>query len=191
MSLFINCFFRFKTLVRVCSLRRFGYLIASLSQSPYINNSNCFFVYNASQEIFSAIDHDTNKPKDASSSKVKTAIKTSTISDTTSSDTTKTHQVNQDRKFRLMKDMAQLRLQVFFCVYNIVNSISLFFCAHLKQAEISQLESSYKNDEINFSPYLIVEVNALCFNLKIVEELSRANKFIIIIPLAGELLIKV
>ena len=44
----------------------------------------------------------------------------------------------------------------------------------------------YKADEISFSPYLIVEVNALCQNLKVVQDLSRANKFIIIIPLVGK-----
>ena len=82
-----------------------------------------------------------------------------------------------------MKDMAQLRLQVrkvFLEIFFKKKTKTLKF-----KAEISQLENSYKVEEISFSPYLIVEVNALCMNLKVVQDLSRSNKFIIIIPLAG------
>lgn len=45
------------------------------------------------------------------------------------------------------------------------------------------MESSYKMDNLTWPPYLIVDTIALCENLKLVQELTRTNKFIIIVPL--------
>jgi hypothetical protein len=83
-----------------------------------------------------------------------------------------------------MKQMAQLRLEVinsnffYFFQFKILNII--------KKAEISQLESTYKNDETHWPPYLVPETSALCNNLKIIQDLSKTNKFIIIIPIVGK-----
>ena len=52
-----------------------------------------------------------------------------------------------------------------------------------KKAEISQLESCYKSEETNWPPYLVPDTFALCDNLKIVQEISRTCRFIMIIPL--------
>ena len=69
------------------------------------------------------------------------------------------------------------------------------------KAEISQLESEGRGgtsqaggggaggggeSSARWSPYLVIETFALCNNLKVVEELVRTHKFIVIIPLVGE-----
>lgn len=123
-----------ETFIRLCCLRRFGYLLASLSQSQTMN----IFSYDAVKEQFIAIV----KEQEAVQQQQKVDDK--------------------DRKFRFMKDLAQLRLQ----------------------SEISQLETTFKS---SLSPYIVPDANSLCHNLKLVQELSRANKFIIIIPLVGKL----
>ncbi len=56
------------------------------------------------------------------------------------------------------------------------------------KAEINQLESTFSTDETHWSPYLVPETAALYNNLKIIQDLSKTNKFIIIIPLVGWLL---
>ena len=53
------------------------------------------------------------------------------------------------------------------------------------KAEISQLESLYKSENSNWSPYLVPETYVICNHIKLIQELSRSNKFIIIIPLVG------
>jgi protein SMG5 len=126
-----------ETFIRLCCLRRFGYLLASISQSQMMN----IFSYDAVKELFVAsIKNDVSQ--EVKQEKVQVDDK--------------------DRKFRFMKDLAQLRLQ----------------------AEISQLETSFKS---SLSPYIVPDANSLCYNLKLVQEFSKANKFIIIIPLIGKL----
>ena len=64
-----------------------------------------------------------------------------------------------------MKDMAQLRLQ----------------------AEVSQLEGSLQSSEKpSLPPYLVPDATVLCYNLNIVKQLANSARFIIIIPIAGE-----
>jgi len=70
-------------------------------------------------------------------------------------------QAKVDKRVQLMKSMAQMRLE----------------------AEISQLESSTHKNDSQWSPYIVPDTLALCYNLKLVQELTRMNKFILIIPL--------
>ncbi len=44
----------------------------------------------------------------------------------------------------------------------------------------------HKNENANWTPYLVPETNVLCEDLKTVQELAKRNKFIIIISLVGE-----
>ncbi|CAF2840574.1 unnamed protein product [Rotaria sp. Silwood2] len=68
---------------------------------------------------------------------------------------------DEERKSRLMRDMAALRLQ----------------------AEISQLENSLKNEEFSLPPYLVIDSSVLCTNLNLIQKLVQSQRFIIIIPL--------
>lgn len=70
---------------------------------------------------------------------------------------------DEERKSRLMRDMAALRLQ----------------------AEISQLENSLKNEEFSLPPYLVVDSSVLCTNLNLIQKLVLSQRFIIVIPLVG------
>ncbi|CAF0946867.1 unnamed protein product [Brachionus calyciflorus] len=126
-------------LLRLCVLRRFGYLIASLSQSQKNSGGSNFFEYNLKSNSFNAIEIEEAKSK--------------IIANEDAS--------REDRQMKLMKSMAQLRLE----------------------AEISQLESTFKNEDFNWSPYLIPDTSVLCDNLKMIQDLSRSNKFLIIVPL--------
>ena len=73
--------------------------------------------------------------------------------------------VDQERKSRLMRDMAALRLQ----------------------AEISQLENSLKNEEFSLPPILVIDSSVLCTNLNLIQKFVQSQRFIIVIPLVGEL----
>lgn len=91
-------------MLRLCSLRRFGYLIASLSKSQLSEGGYGFFEYDISKSVFKAIDL-TNENKKMSESisdnQLSKEIKTELESD-----------LKETRKFQLMKNMAQLRLEV-------------------------------------------------------------------------------
>lgn len=86
---------------------------------------------------------------------------------TTSEDSTNKSDpaVDQERKSRLMRDMAALRLQ----------------------AEISQLENSLKNEEFSLPPILVIDSSVLCTNLNLIQKFVQSQRFIIVIPLVGEL----
>ena len=115
--------------------------MASLSQSQKSFRGFNFFEYNLKTSSFTAIQlEEENKEANV----------------------IKEGPSREDQKLKLMKSMAQLRLE----------------------AEISQLESSYKSEEYHWSPYLIPDTYVLCDNLKMIQDLSRSNKFLIIIPLA-------
>jgi protein SMG5 len=73
--------------------------------------------------------------------------------------------IDQERKSRLMRDMAALRLQ----------------------AEISQLENSLKNEEFSLPPILVIDSSVLCTNLNLIQKFVQSQRFIIVIPLVGEL----
>lgn len=127
-------------MLRLCLLRRFGYLMASFSQSQKSCGGFNFFEYDLRSNTFSAVQiEDINKSEKTTQSSVS----------------------KEEQRLKLMKSMAQLRLE----------------------AEISQLESTCRTDENTWSPYLVMDTSALCDNLKTVQELSRSNKFLIIIPL--------
>jgi protein SMG5 len=144
-----------KNLLRLCQLRRFGYLIASLSQSQCSDGGYGFFEYDLNKSAFRAITlTDTKKHSLTAESSAKHTSETDTLKQPSSS-------ARDTQKFQLMKNMAQLRLE----------------------AEISQLESSYRSEDLNWSPYLIADTTALCESLKLVQELARSSKFIIIVPL--------
>ncbi|NXL95241.1 SMG5 protein, partial [Alectura lathami] len=66
------------------------------------------------------------------------------------------------RRNRLMRDMAQLRLQL----------------------EVSQLEGSLQQPKAQsaMSPYLVLDTQALCQHLAVVKQLATSGRFIIIIP---------
>ncbi|KAL6032682.1 hypothetical protein STEG23_025046 [Scotinomys teguina] len=66
------------------------------------------------------------------------------------------------RRNRLMRDMAQLRLQL----------------------EVSQLEGSLQQPKAQsaMSPYLIPDTQALCYHLPLIRQLASSGRFIIIIP---------
>jgi protein SMG5 len=132
-------------LLRLCNLRRFGYMIASFSKTHSEEVLN-FFDYDLSKSAFYAPL--LEKPPIESTDQFKQTPETHTKS---------------DRRVQLMKSMAQLRLE----------------------AEILQLESSAKSSDSVFqwSPYLVPDTLALCHSLKLIQELTRMNKFILIIPL--------
>ena len=71
---------------------------------------------------------------------------------------------DSERKNRLMRDMAALRLQ----------------------AEISQLENSLKNEEFSLPPYLVVDSTVLCQNLNLIQQFVQSQRFIVVIPLVGQ-----
>ncbi|XP_036298277.1 protein SMG5 isoform X5 [Pipistrellus kuhlii] len=66
------------------------------------------------------------------------------------------------RRNRLMRDMAQLRLQL----------------------EVSQLEGSLQQPKAQsaMSPYLVPDTQALCLHLPIIRQLATSGRFIVIIP---------
>ncbi len=170
--LHIYSYHLFKNLLRICYLRRFGYLIASLSKSQNKNGGVEFFEYNAVKCLFKALDikNDLHLAKEDSTEN-KEIIEKNEINSST----------NENRKFQLMKNMAQLRLEVNFTEI-CLNQILIFL---IFKAEISQLESNYKNDDLNWSPYIVADTAALCNNLKIMQELAKSTKFNskLIIPL--------
>ncbi len=71
--------------------------------------------------------------------------------------------IDEERKSRLMRDMAALRLQ----------------------AEISQLENSLKNEEFSLPPILVIDSSVLCTNLNLIQKFVQSQRFIIVIPLVG------
>ncbi|NXI89316.1 SMG5 protein, partial [Psophia crepitans] len=80
----------------------------------------------------------------------------------TSLPTCKAASCKEARRNRLMRDMAQLRLQL----------------------EVSQLEGSLQQPKAQsaMSPYLVPDTQALCQHLAVVKQLATSGRFIIIIP---------
>lgn len=134
-------YFLNKHLLRLCVLRRFGYLMASLSQTQKSFGGFSFFEYDLKTNTFSAIQVEEVTEKDKQNPEPSCS--------------------KEDQRLKLMKSMAQLRLE----------------------AEISQLESTFRTDDTKWSPYLVMDASVLCESLKMVQELSRSCKFLIIIPL--------
>lgn len=99
----------------MCSLRRFGYLIASLSQSQAATSgSRRFFEYDSRRGMFEEAHEQRDQLADP-----KKSMETQTIGvgnktekNNPSAVTGATASVRDDRKLQLMKSMAQLRLEV-------------------------------------------------------------------------------
>jgi protein SMG5 len=140
-------------LLRLCNLRRFGYMIASFSKVHSGAENLNFFEYEVSKQAFNApiLQQET----------LSTATTTSPVMVINKDEKTVESQAKVDKRVQLMKSMAQMRLE----------------------AEISQLESSTHKNDSQWSPYIVPDTLALCYNLKLVQELTRMNKFILIIPL--------
>lgn len=83
-------------------MRRFGYLIASLSQSQTNMGGSRFFEYDSRRALFEAHEQTVSTKIEESSSEIKPTESMSLL------------QANfkDDRKLQLMKSMAQLRLEV-------------------------------------------------------------------------------
>lgn len=158
-------------------MRRFGYLIASLSQSQAnLSGGVKFFEYNNRKALF--IAHETNQSAEntAKSEREEEAKGKKTTSTDSSPSTI-------DRKLQLMKSMAQLRLEVY--QLNILGIYMIDFVIIDFKAEISQLElCCNKADENQLPPYLVPDSKVLCNNLRTIQDAVRTNKSIIIIPLA-------
>ena len=156
-------------------------MIASLSKSQSSSGGTNFFFYEVNRAAFLAPI--TNSPRDTKTEIVKPDDQA--LKDDSKKANEENVSAKENRKFQLMKSMAQLRLEVkISCIagFKLFKIIFSYF-----KAEISQLESLYKSDESQWSPYLVPDTWALCHNLKIFQELSRTNKFIIIISLVGKL----
>ncbi|CAM2710767.1 unnamed protein product [Rotaria socialis] len=126
------------TVIRICSLRRFGYYATSIipnSQFIYDNEKLSFIATNPFEQSTVTTDDSSNKQTDTT--------------------------VDEERKSRLMRDMAALRLQ----------------------AEISQLENCLKNEEFSLPPYLVIDSSVLCTNLNLVQKFVQSQRFIVVIPL--------
>ncbi len=146
-----------ENLLRLCYLRRFGYLIASFSKAQTTVGNLSFFEYDIQKALFIAPNITsttvTNDDLDTKNETKPNNISASPLNN---------NELKENRKLQLMRHMAQLRLE----------------------AEINQLES-YKHEDSQLSPYIVVDTIALCSNLKLVQDFSRSKKFIIIIPLIG------
>ncbi|CAF1348627.1 unnamed protein product [Adineta steineri] len=130
------------TIMRICSLRRFGYYTSSLL-------ANSQFNYDNDKSSFTASAPSEQQPA------------TTTTTPTTTTVAAVDPMVDEERKSRLMRDMAALRLQ----------------------AEISQLENSLKNEEFSLPPYLVIDSSVLCTNLTLIQKFVQSQRFIIVIPL--------
>ena len=101
-----------KNLLRLCYLRRFGYLIASLSKSQLSHGGQSFFDYDAAK--FNFFPTSSSSPTETSQQKTdqsKQSIESLNAESKTAS-STQTAAAKDTRKFQLMKNMAQLRLEV-------------------------------------------------------------------------------
>jgi protein SMG5 len=165
--------------IRLCHLRRFGYILASLSKAQSSSGRmSSFFEYDLERMVFTAPIINSNSSMHESNNVIENSDDDDEEEEEVN-EIVETPQVNVNinvkkseettRRNQLMRSMAQLRLE----------------------AEISQLESTYdhrtddSSDQINntFSPYLVIANETICFNLKSVQDLSKVKKFILIIPL--------
>ena len=93
----------------MCNLRRFGYLIASLSKSQSNEGGYGFFEYDVSKAVFKALDLTNNNKKISESINGNQLTKQD---DNQLESKPQQSELKETRKFQLMKNMAQLRLEV-------------------------------------------------------------------------------
>ncbi|XP_047640271.1 nonsense-mediated mRNA decay factor SMG5 isoform X1 [Phacochoerus africanus] len=125
-----------ETVVRICCIRSFGHFVASLQGSILQFNPEVgIFVSIAQSEQESLLQQAQAQFRMAQ---------------------------EEARRNRLMRDMAQLRLQL----------------------EVSQLEGSLQQPKAQsaMSPYLVPDTQALCHHLPVIRQLATSGRFIVIIP---------
>lgn len=127
--------------VRVCCIRSFGHFLTTL-QGNILN-------FNSEAGIFTSISqsHEDSPEQQAHSQQAQAHFRMAE---------------EEARRNRLMRDMAQLRLQL----------------------EVSQLEGSLQQpkSQSSMSPYLVPDTAALCQHLPLIRQLAHSGCFILIIP---------
>ncbi|XP_059688168.1 nonsense-mediated mRNA decay factor SMG5 isoform X2 [Gavia stellata] len=125
-----------ESVVRICCIRSFGHFITHLQGSILQFNSELGIFISIAQSEQDNLLHQAQA---------------------------QFHMAAEEaRRNRLMRDMAQLRLQL----------------------EVSQLEGSLQQPKAQsaMSPYLVPDTQALCQHLAVVKQLATSGRFIIIIP---------
>uniref|UniRef100_A0A8C3CJK3 Nonsense-mediated mRNA decay factor n=1 Tax=Cairina moschata TaxID=8855 RepID=A0A8C3CJK3_CAIMO len=125
-----------ESVVRICCIRSFGHFITRLQGSILQFNSELGIFISIAQSEQDNLLHQAQA---------------------------QFHMAAEEaRRNRLMRDMAQLRLQL----------------------EVSQLEGSLQQPKAQsaMSPYLVPDTQALCQHLAVVKQLATSGRFIIIIP---------
>ncbi|KAK2084429.1 Protein smg5 [Saguinus oedipus] len=125
-----------KSVVRICCIRSFGHFIARLQGS--------ILQFNAEVGIFVSI---AQSEQESLLQQAQAQFRMAQ---------------EEARRNRLMRDMAQLRLQL----------------------EVSQLEGSLQQPRAQsaMSPYLVPDTQALCHHLPVIRQLATSGRFIVIIP---------
>uniref|UniRef100_A0A8C2NG29 Nonsense-mediated mRNA decay factor SMG5 n=1 Tax=Capra hircus TaxID=9925 RepID=A0A8C2NG29_CAPHI len=127
---------RTQTVVRICCIRSFGHFVARLQGS--------ILQFNAEVGIFVSI---AQSEQESLLQQAQAQFRMAQ---------------EEARRNRLMRDMAQLRLQL----------------------EVSQLEGSLQQPKAQsaMSPYLVPDTQALCHHLPVIRQLATSGRFIVIIP---------
>lgn len=127
--------------VRVCCIRSFGHFLTTLQGN--------ILHFNPEARIFTSIsqNHEDSPEQQAHSQQAQAHFRMAE---------------EEARRNRLMRDMAQLRLQL----------------------EVSQLEGSLQQpkSQSSMSPYLVPDTAALCQHLPLIRQLAHSGCFILIIP---------
>ncbi|NXT78205.1 SMG5 protein, partial [Zapornia atra] len=143
----------------------------ALRNLPPLKNAHKRFNFEQDRPIFSAVEEQPGIPPEltfCSAAPPRTVPQTQHLDhllNTLSQHCHSTHKqrwMEEARRNRLMRDMAQLRLQL----------------------EVSQLEGSLQQPKAQsaMSPYLVPDTQALCQHLAVVKQLATSGRFIIIIP---------
>ncbi|VFV35447.1 protein smg5 [Lynx pardinus] len=125
-----------ESVVRICCIRSFGHFVARLQGST--------LQFSAEAGIFVSI---AQSEQEGVLPQAQAQIRMAQ---------------EEARRNRLMRDMAQLRLQL----------------------EVSQLEGSLQQPKAQsaMSPYLVPDTQALCHHLPVIRQLATSGRFIVIIP---------
>ncbi|KAF1395913.1 Protein SMG5, partial [Eudyptes chrysocome] len=124
----------------------------ALRNLPPLKNAHKRFNFEQDRPIFSAVEEVSQGKSRISAQAAFTFLEVQPV----------LAAAEEARRNRLMRDMAQLRLQL----------------------EVSQLEGSLQQPKAQsaMSPYLVPDTQALCQHLAVVKQLATSGRFIIIIP---------
>ncbi|KAF1500424.1 Protein SMG5, partial [Eudyptula minor novaehollandiae] len=124
----------------------------ALRNLPPLKNAHKRFNFEQDRPIFSAVEEVSQGKSRISAQAASTFLEVQPV----------LAAAEEARRNRLMRDMAQLRLQL----------------------EVSQLEGSLQQPKAQsaMSPYLVPDTQALCQHLAVVKQLATSGRFIIIIP---------